>query len=112
MCVRDGHVELSGRDAAAFHAFEGQRRAGFERSQRIDDGGLIRASIRQRAHQHVAADPGECVQIAEQGHSPFIMLQSRSPACNRVRDTKVENPSIRGQISNSGKAYLAADERR
>jgi hypothetical protein len=33
---------------------------------------VVRAGVRQRAHQHVAADPGEGVQIAEQGHS-FIM---------------------------------------
>ena len=72
MRLRDRHVELGGGDAAAFHAFERQRRAGLERRERIDDGGLVRAGIRQRAHQHVAADPGEGVQIAEQGHS-FIM---------------------------------------
>jgi hypothetical protein len=34
---------------------------------------LVRAGIRQRAHQHVAADSGEGVQIAKQGHDLFIM---------------------------------------
>jgi hypothetical protein len=33
---------------------------------------VVRAGVCQRTHQHVAADPGEGVQIAEQGHS-FIM---------------------------------------
>ena len=47
-------------------------RAGFERGDGVDDGGLVRAGIGQRAHQHVAADSGEGVQITEQGHI-FIM---------------------------------------
>jgi hypothetical protein len=71
------YVKLGGGDTTAFHALEGQRRAGFERGERIDNSGLVRAGIRQRAHQHVAADPGEGVQIAEQGHS-FIMDDQRS----------------------------------
>ena len=70
---RNSHMELGGGDAAAFDLLERDHRAGFERSQRLDDGGLIRAGIRQRTYQHVAADPGERVQIAQQGHNLSIM---------------------------------------
>ena len=69
-------MELRSGDPAAFDALERQHRTGFERGERVYDrsldGGVVRAGVRQRTHQHVAADPGEGVQIAEQGHS-FIM---------------------------------------
>ena len=91
-CVScDGHVEFRGGYRATFDALEGQHGAGFERGDRVYDrsgGGLIRAGIRQRAHQHVAADPGEGVQIAEQGHGPFIMDDSKP----RVRETLGRTP--------------------
>jgi len=71
--LHNGHMEFGGTDTAAFDPFEGDYRTGIERSQRLDDGGLIGAGIRQRAHQHVAADPGEPIQITQQGHNPSIM---------------------------------------
>ena len=66
------HVVLGGADAAALHLFERNHRAGFERVHGIANGGLVRAGIRQSAHQHVAADSRECVQIAGKGHDPLL----------------------------------------
>ena len=83
---RGAHVELGGGDPAALDALEGQHRAGLKRGDGIDNGGLdgclVGAGIRQRAHQHIAADSGECVQIAQQGHS-FIMEDN----CRWMRPT-------------------------
>ena len=64
----DVHVVLGGADAAAFDLLERNGGAGFERSDGVDDGGLVRAGMGQRAHQHVSADPGECVKITSQWH--------------------------------------------
>jgi hypothetical protein len=37
----------------------------FERGDGGGDGGLVGAGVGQRAHQHVAADAGEGVQVAD-----------------------------------------------
>ena len=104
------HVELGGGDAAALDALEGQHRAGFERGERIDDGGLIRAGIRQRAHQHIAADPGEGVQIAEQGHDLFIMEDIAPPDARDGRVCDVELAGVVEEIEDLGKSERRAFE--
>jgi hypothetical protein len=61
-------VELSGGDAAAFDLLERDGGARVHRSDGAGDSLRICSRIRQRADQHVAANPGECVQIASNGH--------------------------------------------
>ena len=48
-------------DPASPHLLKRNRSPDFERRDGIGDGRRIRAGIRQRAHQHVAADSRECV---------------------------------------------------
>ena len=62
------HAVLGGADAGALHLFEGHDGSGIERSDGVRDGGLIGAGIGQGAHQHVAANSRECVQIASNRH--------------------------------------------
>ena len=50
-----------------------------ERGDGSRDGGLIGAGVGQRADQHIAANPGECVQIAGNGHCSFIVAQGARP---------------------------------
>ncbi len=69
----DGDTILGGGDPGPFDLFEGDGGAGLERGDGGDDGRLVRAGIRQRAHQHVAADSGKGIQVAEKGHDSFIV---------------------------------------
>ncbi len=59
------NAELGGADAAAHGLLELKLRAGLKRRQALDDAFGAGARVGERAHQHVAADSGECVQVAE-----------------------------------------------
>ena len=61
----DVNLELDGGDAAALHVVEAERGAGPERFKRGDKAGLVRAGIGQSANQHVSADSGKRVEIAD-----------------------------------------------
>ncbi len=61
-------VEFGGRDPAALHFFERDGSAEIERGDGADNGVLIGAGIRQRAHQHIAANSGECVKVTSKRH--------------------------------------------
>ncbi len=63
---------FGGADAGALHLFEGHDGAGIERSDGVCDGGLIGSGIGQCAHQHVAANSRECVQIASNRHELLL----------------------------------------
>ena len=59
------NVVLGGADAASASPFRRRPTApASSEAMASDDGGLVRAGIRQRADQHVAADAREGVQIA------------------------------------------------
>jgi hypothetical protein len=61
-------VVLGGGDAGALDLLEGDGGARLQRSDGVDDGGLFRSGVRQRAHGHIAADPGKRVQINDESH--------------------------------------------
>jgi len=58
------HVVLGSADAATLNLLKRNRGTALERGNGIGNGVLVRAGIRQRAHQHVAADSRKCIQIA------------------------------------------------
>src|SRR5439155_21680477 len=64
------HVELRRPDAAALNFFKTQCGARSERIQRGDERLPVGAGPRQRAYQHVAADSGKSVEIANSWHEP------------------------------------------
>ena len=68
MCFGNCYVKLDGRDAGPSDFFKRHYGAGFQRIDGTEKGGLARAGIGQRAHQHIAADAGEGVEIADPGH--------------------------------------------
>jgi len=47
---------------------EGNRGTALKRGDGVGNGVVVRAGVRQRADQHVAADSRKCVQIASKGH--------------------------------------------
>src|SRR2546422_11605660 len=58
-------VELGRRNSTALDLFKTQRSAGSEGVQRGDQALPVGAGSRQRAHQHVSADSGKSVEIAD-----------------------------------------------
>ena len=61
----DLDVKLGGGDTGALDFLKRQRRACAERVQGVDNLAGVGAGIGQRAHQHVATDSGESVQVAQ-----------------------------------------------
>ena len=88
-------VVLGGADAVPFDLFEGNDRAGFERSDGGGDGVGIRAGIGQRAHKHVAANARERIQIASERHRFHCSgLKSSSgilAVCLNLRDNQARS---------------------
>ena len=58
------HAVLGGGYSTAFYFFKGDGGPNLKRMNCASDGFLIRAGIRQSAHQHIAADSGKRIQIA------------------------------------------------
>ena len=65
MVVAARHVEFGRADPTAPRLLEGEGGARPERSQSLGEGIGRRAGVGQGAHQHVAADSRECVQVAD-----------------------------------------------
>ena len=52
-----------------------------------DDGGLVRAGIRQRAHEHIAADARERIQVTESRHELSLSRNRRALVFSSTRRT-------------------------
>src|ERR1700687_2911663 len=62
---RRSHAELGGADSAPLDLFERQLGAVRNGIQNVQQRGLIRAGIGQRAHQHISTDARKGVQVTD-----------------------------------------------
>ena len=84
----DIDLEFGGGDAAALHVVEAERGAGSERIKRGDETGLVGAGVGQRANQHVSANSGKRVEIADLlGHEislSYVSFHARRSAVGQA----------------------------